>query len=967
LLHDFYAYYDFFFFKKFDFSISKYYFVLIIQQTKKTHKNLHVNLLTNTPFIFSKRFCLTLLLLWSFIGYPQDISPSVYHFNYSVSDGLPSAETYDVYQDHQGYIWIGTDKGIAQYDGHQFNVYTTNDGLTDNTILQVHEDHKDRLWMITYNRKLCYLEDGDFIPYKYNDTIVKYLSKYYLGNTITNFTIDSKNNVHLDLTNFISLDIDSNGTAHIFESIYKSEIEPIFENALSIPLALEQSDSIINKNYFNRKFTVKNHRGKFINIYKRTKHTIVSGSDGVRFYDPISFQVKKSILSQYLITGICSDFESGYWFSTLNSGIIYVPNLNITFYSTKNEGMSSNIHYIIPQNEKIIFGFTDMSQYEIDQKSQTLIRVSEKIDISKIPNEIHQNGIKFEYATKVPPLKRTCRAILKLSPNLILFAPHDAGLSFWNIEKSEEEKEKHLDSPKINKILKDYKNNIWTGTKSGLYKLDTIKNVLMLQDDHPLLQNIAVQDLTKTSDSVIIIATRINGLLLKYQNSITSYKTNNGLLSNTINQITFDSAHQILWVATNKGVNGLKWKNKSFTKSYRLSSNSGINSPDIRHIWIQSDTLFLASNSGVSFIKYADLDKNNSSPKIYIKNILINNIPTNQFDNPTLPSHQNNLNFQFQGISYHSFNNIQYKYKLAGLDSMWQTSKNPDLHFLSIPPGKYTLRIKAINIDGIESASIQIPFTILTPFWKTLWFTFLIICLVICATIIIVRRQFTKHKNKAQLQIDLQRFKAMNLQSKMNPHFIFNSLNSIQHFIMANKPEKANDYLLDFSSLIRQVLKNSDSPEISLSNEINTIKLYIDLELKRLNGSFDFKIEIEPDIDQNKCLIPALLIQPYIENAIWHGKLHQTTNGMVVLRINKQENLLYFEIEDNGVGYYKTTLKKASKSYGTGVTKERIELISSLNTKLSEVTILKAQNLECTTPYEGTIIKFNLPYKLTTK
>ncbi len=111
-------------------------------------------------------------------GYSQDISPSVYYFNYSVSDGLPSAETYAVFHDSKGYIWIGTDKGIAQYDGHQFNVYTTNDGLTDNTVLQFHQDSKDRLWMITYNRKLCYLDAGDFLQYKYNDTIVKFLSTY---------------------------------------------------------------------------------------------------------------------------------------------------------------------------------------------------------------------------------------------------------------------------------------------------------------------------------------------------------------------------------------------------------------------------------------------------------------------------------------------------------------------------------------------------------------------------------------------------------------------------------------------------------------------------------------------------------------------------------------------------------------------------------------------------------------------
>lgn len=188
------------------------------------------------------------------------------------------------------------------------------------------------------------------------------------------------------------------------------------------------------------------------------------------------------------------------------------------------------------------------------------------------------------------------------------------------------------------------------------------------------------------------------------------------------------------------------------------------------------------------------------------------------------------------------------------------------------------------------------------------------------------------------------------LRAQMNPHFIFNCLNSIQLYTAQNNTEKATDYLNKFSRLIRLVLENSRSDKVSLENELETLRLYMEMEAMRFRGKVNFFINIAQNVDKDSIQIPPLLIQPFVENAIWHGLMHKEEGGIIRIEVTQpKENLLRFDITDDGIGREKAAEFKSksatqNKSFGMKVTAERIELINQLYNTATQVQIIDLKN-----------------------
>lgn len=187
---------------------------------------------------------------------------------------------------------------------------------------------------------------------------------------------------------------------------------------------------------------------------------------------------------------------------------------------------------------------------------------------------------------------------------------------------------------------------------------------------------------------------------------------------------------------------------------------------------------------------------------------------------------------------------------------------------------------------------------------------------------------------KAQQDLEQQAFELemQALRAQMNPHFIFNSLNAINNFILQNNSDQASEYLTKFSRLMRMILQNSQLSMISLEEELQSLKLYLELEAVRFDDHFDCKIKIHPDIDSYSIKVPPLIIQPYAENAIWHGLMHKEEKGHLQIELYKHEDLLYCKIIDDGIGRKKSSeLKSKStsvhKSMGMQITAERIAIL----------------------------------------
>ncbi len=192
---------------------------------------------------------------------------------------------------------------------------------------------------------------------------------------------------------------------------------------------------------------------------------------------------------------------------------------------------------------------------------------------------------------------------------------------------------------------------------------------------------------------------------------------------------------------------------------------------------------------------------------------------------------------------------------------------------------------------------------------------------------------------KQQVMLDLQQkveemadLKMTALQSRMDPHFLYNSLNSINNFVLQNDAEKASDYITKFSRLIREILKKSSNKTIPLSEELGILGLYVRLEQMRMDGGFDYIVTIDENINLDKIDVPPLFIQPYIENAIWHGFVNKTTNRKINLTVYDEEENVRCEIIDNGIGIERSkSLNKSEshhkKSFGLQTSEDRIKLL----------------------------------------
>ncbi|HOY19705.1 MAG TPA: histidine kinase [Haliscomenobacter sp.] len=306
---------------------------------------------------------------------------------------------------------------------------------------------------------------------------------------------------------------------------------------------------------------------------------------------------------------------------------------------------------------------------------------------------------------------------------------------------------------------------------------------------------------------------------------------------------------------------------------------------------------------------------------------------------------QNIFSIEYAAPNFTLSEDTRFSYYLEGLDKTWsEPQQNKEVTFTSVPPGTYKFCLKARNKDGIWSKQITtLDIVIKPPFWQTPWFIALI-NLIIGGLIYGAYRLRTwqirkEERMKAEFNKRLAEVEMAALRSQMNPHFLFNCLNSINRFIQRNEPDTASAYLTKFSRLIRLVLDNSRSNLVTLRDELEALRLYLELEAMRFVNRFTYHINISPDLDITCLEIPPMIIQPYVENAIWHGLMHKEAKPgeecHLEVRVFPEGNTLVVEVEDNGVGRnmaraLKSKSATAQKSHGMAVTAERIQMINQI-------------------------------------
>ncbi len=376
--------------------------------------------------------------------------------------------------------------------------------------------------------------------------------------------------------------------------------------------------------------------------------------------------------------------------------------------------------------------------------------------------------------------------------------------------------------------------------------------------------------------------------------------------------------------------------------------------------------LFMGHGRGFYFFSPEELTVSNKL-KIIVTDLFINTLPmwtgksgslqkpVEEISELNLKYNQNNIVFNFATIDYRAPEHTKYFTMLEGYDDTWReaTGEKSSSYFY-VPPDKYVYRIKAYNSEGVM-AEKAIIIRITPPWWNT-WL-FRISAVIFFGSIFygIMRwRMQQKFKLKleasererqmAELKQKGTELEMQALRAQMNPHFIFNSLNSINRFILQNNKAQASEYLTKFSKLVRMILQNSQASLITLESELESLELYLNLESLRFNYHFDYKISVVKEIDISVLKVPPLILQPYVENAIWHGLMHKEEKGQLDIEIIQESDHLCFKITDNGIGREKAaTLASKSatkhKSMGLRITADRIAILHNSQTLTSPVTV----------------------------
>lgn len=316
---------------------------------------------------------------------------------------------------------------------------------------------------------------------------------------------------------------------------------------------------------------------------------------------------------------------------------------------------------------------------------------------------------------------------------------------------------------------------------------------------------------------------------------------------------------------------------------------------------------------------------------------------------------QNFFSFDLSTFDYDEANDIEYAYLLEGFDNQWQyAGTKRSGSYTNVPGGNYTLKLRSRNSSGIWNEKGQcVRIVIAQPFWKTTWFISLVLGTLSGSIVLLYRYRINVFKRREQLrlnyEIKLNELENSALRTQMNPHFIFNSLNTINSFINSNSATRANQYISKFSKLIRLILDHSREKKISLADELQVASLYIQLEQIRFDNKFRHQLVLSDDLDPESVVIPPLIIQPFIENAILHGLLPSGREGLLSILISRQEHQLLIVIEDNGIGRagrqaMKSNDDQKKKSHGIDITVKRIALFNNTPDAHSTVRITDLRN-----------------------
>ena len=703
---------------------------------------------------------------------------------------------------------------------------------------------------------------------------------------------------------------------------------------------------------------------------RKTRKQLWCGTrNGVYLLDFPSCKVRRYFLSGRSVSSVMEDREGGLWFSTFEEGLFYVPSPKIQHFTTQDgllfnritclskdthdqlwigsessafsiyDGNTIRSRQIFRENVKNknirnIRHFTDGTTLIIGKAATLYLRngVEKYLCHRSSDVMIDQQGDYWIALTGLYHLDQTELPKVLVTPAVL----NKNGLDslYSSVRRS------RLPGIRVERIAFDEDKRKWLATPNGLY---------MFVDKEPekLVLPYGTKDLEYDPGTrTLWVLTESKGLFAirrgKVVDSIDIANKRGGVICWDLCR----DQNNELWIGTAGGlfrVIGRPGKLKVVDYWGVL----GLGSEKINAVEAIGTDIFIGKDDGLLKVPRSILANPPPPPIVLLKSVRVNNQPIISDDKRIAIKYgQRPLSIEYEGLSFRESQNIRYRYRLLGLNTRWYETTNEAVEYVDLRPGYYTFEVIAVNGAGASSRrSSTLDLRVYPPFWRENWFYVLVTALLILTIVLYVRAREQKLRRKyeienllmkssrenSELQKRISDLRMLALRLQMNPHFIFNALNTIKGYYGQEKIVEANAFIGKFARLLRLNLDYSDAL-IPLDQEIELLKIYVQLSQIRYPGKIQLELEIDPELHPDELLIPSMLIQPFVENAVIHGVVPKRKPGNIWIRFVKQGRILVATVRDDGIGRKASNPHKfrdVHKPLATQITIDRLRLLDT--------------------------------------
>ena len=939
-------------------------------------------------------------------------SQNPYHIIIDKTLGLPSNSVYDIFQDSKGFMWFATGKGLCRYDGTNFKIFAS-DFQTSKSGSCIQEDSYGRIWYINFDGFLYYVEKNtlkaldqktsigyfrfgiiknELFLIETNSVLVydlktlKLKLKYNLLNKNNSFCYGTNNKFYV-ITDCLYEFI--NG-----KNVKKYQLPNNFNADFNAPILNSWNGKLVinsksNSNYYifeDGTFT----KNKLNNSIEFIQNTAVTDNslwictpNGVYKNEFNSSEIKTYFADQN-VSFVYKDKQQNYWISTLNNGVLFIENFSNNYINLKPRPMS----LALGKNEIFIGSEKDLI-YKLNYKDFQIQKIHEtesnhsisQIFADTISDKLFFNSFKFNVLNKKNEITNefsiAIKDIKRVDNKYFSFAASSVSGIFC-VDKNLKSSWDFIFDKNKTPVFKGFNQSFLLKNCNGKStEFNSENNTIYYATNNGLF---AVTNDGKSKEIKYKNETLYFAQIQKYKNEIIGLSTSEKLYAITVNSLVypfqlptnianenfnkFFIRENYCYLFSTNGIFEYDFKTKKAQKV--MSLNKDI---EATNVILKNNNLLFATSKGIVIKNRAEIG-HYPKPKLIINEIQINGKRTeNKYLNDLKPS-ENDVAINFSILSFIPNESFSVSYKINNSEWKILEQKTEILKLSSLSSGNYVV-LMAVNYNNQKISLQEVNFKINKPFWLSSLFIIVTIITILSLFYWFYKFQIRKIEKQNQLVLDknelennlnLSTLKA--IKSQMNPHFFYNALNTIQSYILANDKKQAVNYLSKFSSLTRNILEMTEKEFISISEEINTMSLYLDIEKARFDEDFEYSIIVDDITDLEHQKIPSMLLQPYIENAVKHGLLHKSGLKKLTVSFSKIQERIKIEIDDNGIGRQKSAALNSIKnknhnSFATNAMQNRIDLLNK--NKTNKITIHFIDKLSQTQSALGTTVVIEIP------